>query len=180
MSKKNNKIQQFTTLDLLLAGALASVALVTVGSILWEVSRDNRRERARLGAEALVQQMVAGGLGFAEKATESSADSSRRFASADNTNSSETGAVHPTLPTLFDGKIGKDPWGRPFHYRLLRTVDGQPLRIWVWSDGPNQRDDSPMSEKDVLNASLAAAVDGFAGDDIGSSYHANYPRVSDH
>lgn len=38
----------------------------------------------------------------------------------------------------WEGNFGKDPWGKPYHFRFLKNKRGAPVQIVVWSDGPSQ------------------------------------------
>ena len=69
-----------------------------------------------------------------------------------------------------EGRIGKDPWGQAFQYQVLREVDGQPIKVLVWSAGPNKRAESL---EQVLEQAIRVRADQavqFAGDDIGFVY----------
>ena len=62
------------------------------------------------------------------------------------------------------GIMSSDPWGQPYHYKILPSEDLKSTRILVWSAGPNQKTDTsilidesrPVTKKPI-----------FAGDDLG-------------
>jgi hypothetical protein len=49
-----------------------------------------------------------------------------------------------TTPVEWSGKLGKDPWGNPFHFRFLKNKLGAPVQIVVWSDGPSKKAKEPV------------------------------------
>jgi hypothetical protein len=56
------------------------------------------------------------------------------------------------------GSIGNDPWGQPYHYKILSAAADQ-LKVQIWSAGPNKKFET-ADEPGV-------AADSYAGDDIG-------------
>ncbi len=67
----------------------------------------------------------------------------------------------PELRTI--GTMGLDPWGQPFHYRIL-SADQNKLRVLVWSSGPNQSVESNELVDEDFKLSTQPT---FSGDDIG-------------
>lgn len=62
------------------------------------------------------------------------------------------------------GTMGVDPWGEPYHYRLLSSNKAGFMRVLVWSSGPNKKmETSELISEDV--AQMGQPV--YAGDDIG-------------
>ncbi len=57
------------------------------------------------------------------------------------------------------GEIGIDPWGKPYYFKIMKTSADSNTKIAVWSSGPNQNNDSVLSEN--------GTVTQFTGDDIG-------------
>ena len=62
------------------------------------------------------------------------------------------------------GTMGNDPWGRPYHYRILSAEKSKPMRILVWSDGPNKKSETPDLDNE---AKKIVGQPAFNGDDIG-------------
>jgi hypothetical protein len=62
------------------------------------------------------------------------------------------------------GTMGTDPWGQPYHYRLLSNLDAKKIKILVWTAGPNKKVESP--DLDNEDKSLPS-VPKYGGDDIG-------------
>lgn len=62
------------------------------------------------------------------------------------------------------GTMGTDPWGQPFHYRILSSEKSGHVRVLIWSSGPNKKvetaylgnDKVPIKEQPV-----------YVGDDMG-------------
>lgn len=57
------------------------------------------------------------------------------------------------------GSIGSDPWGQPYRYRVLSSSPGQPMRVHIWSAGPNKA----FETKDEPSV----AAETYVGDDVG-------------
>lgn len=68
-----------------------------------------------------------------------------------------------------EGVVGRDPWGEPYSYKVLRNVYGQPTHVLVWSKGPNLVSDT---NERVLVRGLdqSSSEVSFDGDDLGSTY----------
>lgn len=62
------------------------------------------------------------------------------------------------------GTMGVDPWGEPYHYRLLSSDKAGFIRVLVWSSGPNKKLETNESIKEDV-AQMGQPV--YAGDDIG-------------
>lgn len=174
MSQKDKQKRPFGTFDLVATIALGSAVLVICITISNEILQDDRPDRAKIGAEALVHQMMVGGFGLAmtdarvesrvEPVEQALPAPSRRPASV----SAPGNDGAPTF-SLSEGVMGKDPWGRPYKYKLLRSMDGQPVRILVWSEGANQTSDTEFSEFEVALPAPTHKI-RFGGDDIGFAY----------
>lgn len=59
------------------------------------------------------------------------------------------------------GTIGNDPYGKPFHYRILSRTN-QKVHVLVWSTGPNSKVDTPALEDESRDPQIS-----FLGDDDG-------------
>lgn len=62
------------------------------------------------------------------------------------------------------GTMGTDPWGQPYHYRILSAEKAKPMRILVWSDGPNKKSETPDLDNEAKKISGQPV---FNGDDVG-------------
>lgn len=62
------------------------------------------------------------------------------------------------------GTMGNDPWGQPYHYRILSAEKNKAMRILVWSSGPNKKADTADLENESKNISGQPT---YSGDDIG-------------
>lgn len=163
----------FGTFDLVAMMALGSAVVLICGTIVGAALQDDRPKRAQLGAEALAHQMIAGGFGpvVPERADE-------EFVAAPK--SGDRGPASVGVPTngnarafnSLEGVMGRDPWGRPYRYKLLRSSGGQPVRILVWSEGPNERSDTRSSEFDIALSTPRGSI-RFGGDDIGFVFRKN-------
>lgn len=128
---------------------LCGTVSTVVGATIAGFTKDTRPVKARQTAEALALQIRA-----------------QHDTAVANMAPTQEGGRAPAsveVPPLTDGQIGKDPWGRPFHYSVLgATTDSNPP-IAVWSEGPNGKLDSDVSEFDESQPQKFR----FRGDDIG-------------
>lgn len=86
---------------------------------------------------------------FKEKSEQGQTETSRGLASAPD-------LVIETHKTL-DGEIGRDPWGKPFHFHV--QGDGQPgSKVYLWSTGANETFDSGTTDSLIEH--------GAKGDDL--------------
>ena len=160
MFKKDSKKQGFTTFDTVMVLALGFTALGISASIMSESLRDDRMDRARFGAETLAHQIASGGLALGEPDAKNESPTQRGPAPVSQ---SEPGLG------LYDGTLGKDPWGQPYHYKLIRGSDGRAARIFVWSDGADQKANTRLEDNDIALSGPIEKVE-FSGDDVGFVY----------
>jgi hypothetical protein len=66
--------------------------------------------------------------------------------------------------TLDEGNIGLDPWGHPYHYKLLKARENQPAKILVWSLGPNGKSET---SDEIIESNRDMRSPQFSGDDLG-------------
>jgi hypothetical protein len=158
MSIKGHKKQGFTSFDTVMVLALGFTALGISSSIIRDSLRDDRPERAQFGAEALAHQIASGGM--AEMKNDAQVESSTNRGPASTTSSSLN---------LYEGELGKDPWGQPFHYKVLRANDGRVSRILVWSNGADKNSENTFSDSDIA-LNLSSDDIHFKGDDVGFIY----------
>jgi hypothetical protein len=120
------KNQHFGTVDLvvtiLLMGTVSSIA----GALLAESLQDDRPARARASAQAMALQLQ----GQQDLALKSAQAETRSPASENS------------APILTEGRMGRDPWGRPYHYSVRQSTHGPRRLIYVWSEGPNGKSES--------------------------------------
>ena len=63
-----------------------------------------------------------------------------------------------------DGTLGKDPWGRPYRYKVFRDDSGAAKRVAVWSEGKNSQNETDFSAA-AVPAKPSLSI--FSGDDTG-------------
>lgn len=141
------------TVDLMLLVASVGVVFTVFGATLAHSLRDNKPARAQSMAANLAHQIrsnqydphLSGGAG-------------RSPASVQNATE---------IQLFTSGSLGRDPWGRAFHYFVRRKEGSEgvrPLiRIYVWSGGPDGISNTDMAAAET-DASQAAK---FQGDDTG-------------
>ncbi|MBN8539038.1 MAG: hypothetical protein J0L82_01525 [Deltaproteobacteria bacterium] len=138
--------RRFGTTDLAIVLALWSAMAVLVGGVMSELASDSETPMAKAQSEAYAQQL----------------------ASASSVKSDESpvrgpASVAASLPAdlaLRSGKLGRDPWGKPYSYRIVHSA------VIVWSAGRNQE---PDSEKALERLESGQPVNEFRfmGDDVG-------------
>lgn len=140
--------QRFGTLDLIMLVVLCGTVSSVVGASIAGFLHDTRPARTRATAETLVGQIRQ----QRDASYHSQAGSERSPAS-----------VSDVVPPLTEGQIGRDSWGRPFHYSVLGHPHEAHPMIAVWSDGPNGKPESNISELEEVGTKAFH----FKGDDLG-------------
>jgi hypothetical protein len=137
--------RRFGTTDLAIVLALWSAMAVLVGGVMSDLASDSETPMAKAQSEAYAHQL-------ATSSSEKSGSSLRGPASV--------AASLPADPSLRSGKLGRDPWGRPYSYRIVNSA------VIVWSAGRNQE---PDSEKALERLESGQPVNEFRfmGDDVG-------------
>lgn len=134
--------RRFGTADLAIVLGLWSAMAVLVGGVLSELMSDTDTPMAKAQSEAYAQQLAAAG-------SEQQSDRPLRGP-----------ASLPADKSLRSGKLGRDPWGKPYNYRIVNSA------VVVWSSGRNQEVDSePAIER--LEAGQSLQDFRFMGDDVG-------------
>jgi hypothetical protein len=141
--------QRFGTLDLIMLVVLCGTVSTVVGASIAGFTKDNRSSNARRTANHLALQI--------RIQHEAALATISPHAAGDRSPASVE------VPPLTEGQIGKDPWGKPYHYSVLGSpTEAKPV-IAVWSEGPNGKLESDVSEFDEK----APTKFHFRGDDIG-------------
>ncbi len=63
-----------------------------------------------------------------------------------------------------EGRIGSDPWGRPFNFKLLKNPELQSSKVLVWSVGP---DGVAQTTPEKIDSIRDKSAPTFEGDDVG-------------
>jgi hypothetical protein len=66
-----------------------------------------------------------------------------------------------------EGTLGKDPWGRSYHYLFVHNHSGMPTHVVVWSDGPDGISQTSVRAQ-VSQNSFTTSI-SFQGDDVGTT-----------
>lgn len=180
--RQNN--QQFRTLDLFVMVALVGAVTASIGSVVSDVFRDQRPERARSTAEVLARQLeyqhrvsMTSPLSHSDSESddESASPNTGRMPASDGSES-ETSDLSVTV--LTGGEIGRDPWGRPYRYRVYPGREAGVQHVFVWSDGPNQVPESVETIEKALAETIEQQSElQFKGDDIGYVHNATSAEV---
>jgi hypothetical protein len=169
----NEENHGFTSFDFItVMVSFAIIAAVTFPIIQKNIQSDQTVERARQEASDLGRTLI-----NPKNLTQLSAangytmpQSSRSIASIGKSEA----AVHLSLDSIkehmkngeWEGDIGKDPWGHPYHFSFLKNSKGMTTHVAVWSDGPNNKNET--SVHNLLPANQKSENIEFKGDDLGS------------
>jgi hypothetical protein len=139
--------RRFGTTDLAIVLALWSAMAVLVGGVMSELASDSETPMAKAQSEAYALQLAS-----TSSSSEKSGPPVRGPASM--------ASSLPSDPSLRSGKLGRDPWGKPYNYRIVNSA------VIVWSAGRNQE---PDSEKALERLESGQPVNEFRfmGDDVG-------------
>lgn len=143
-SGKNNKNQEVRSFGIISLLLLVGTC-VLIGAPAWNGSLAEQQERSLRRAESLAYQLL-----------ETRQPGSRTPASA-----AEQALNHLSLD---QGHIGQDPWGQPYHYKLLKAQEFHKTRVVVWSAGPNRILETAES---VFDPNRDIESPKFDGDDLG-------------
>jgi hypothetical protein len=148
--------QSFTTFDSLSVLALVAGVLVLISSIVSNAFAERKEDRAKLRTEQLAVQILANGKKDLQDVKHRDVND-RSPASVSNTAKVD---IRP------EGRIGMDPWGVPYYYRVFQDTSGRNTVV-VFSSGPNRRRE--LIEEAFTLDSIGRFM-GFSlrGDDIAS------------
>jgi hypothetical protein len=62
------------------------------------------------------------------------------------------------------GTMGSDPWGQPFHYKIMNADRSLGVKVVVWSSGPNMKIETAELQTEgfeIVNQPI------YSGDDLG-------------
>jgi hypothetical protein len=151
--------RRFGTADLVVMIGLWSIMAVVLGGVISEVLRDGETPIARAQSEVLAQQMLEAN--FVESA---SGEMAHELEASLNSSGSRAPAsiVNSTMPALQVKQIGKDPWGRAYHYVSLPHLRA----VLVWSSGRNARNESALNVERLISGQDEESF-RFSGDDVG-------------
>ena len=162
MSKKIKKKQIVRGSDAFsVLGVLCLVCYVFV-YILANNTGDKELEAAKLNMESLSAQIMAAGMKSLPSQGIGRGIASLEGSSGEN----PVKWVHDWDQVGVEGKIGKDPWGQPFHYLVVKEDEKTAKYIVIISSGPNGELETPVEALDLLNASAGLRL-SYVGDDFG-------------
>ncbi len=145
-----NKVSRgFKTTDLVLTLALLVIVFSVSGGIVTEAFQETSSNLAVTEAEIIATQIY-------QKA-QTGKVALREPASHNETNEKRS------------SEISEDPWGRPYHYKTLKSQSGN-MKVFVVSAGPNKKLESNLDKFDT-------GTPVFGGDDIGFVYDGSNKRT---
>lgn len=156
---KNQEKQQFRS-----SGLLALLGLVGFSSAIiaapWNREiQDSRVEAARQKAEVVGYQVVQ----IYREATKQNVALSKGGGRNPASVSENVDFKAENIRTV--GTMGVDPWGEPYHYRILSADrSAGKVRILVWSAGPNKKVETKDLDNDEVSMNDQPA---YTGDDMG-------------
>lgn len=155
--QNTQKNQGFNAKDVFLVffflGAFVAIGMYTFADFFT----DKNLVKCKDDVESLTAQIMVGGL----KTLPPGAISSRNVASISATSNA------PKFQTRLnsEGRIGKDPWGQPFHYKIVSDPKGEARYIVVFSYGPNNTKETELDTTQILLGVVNKNF--FHGDDLG-------------
>lgn len=144
--------KSFKTTDLAVLMALMVIIISVSGSIVSEAFQDSRHTIAKADVEHLAKTLF--------EAPVLAGMPEHTGASRGPASFGERG-----LP-----QISEDPWGLPYHYKIIKNSEGA-MKVVVVSSGPNKK-----LETDLENYSGESLA--FSGDDIGFVYDGSSKKTS--
>lgn len=153
---KNVEKQEFRSSNVLTLLGLVGLSAILIATPWNRQIQDSRVQAARQKAEIVGYQVVQ-----IYKETIKNSLPNNRTKDLRQPASADPQRAEQYLRNI--GTMGTDPWGQPYHYRLLPSSKIGTLRILVWSAGPNQK-----MESNQLGKELALINEpSYTGDDIG-------------
>jgi competence protein ComGC len=146
--KKDQLYHGFTTVDLLTFVMTILAAIVITVPIVMKQSSKNSHEQAFKKAEEISNSL------FEEVQIQ--------VRSFEQSHEVRSIASVSSRALSWEGVVGTDPWGNPFHYRVLKDIYGRPTHLVVWSVGSNSKQDTTEYQFDSDHGIVK-----FAGDDVG-------------
>lgn len=136
-----------------------SVALLFtfIASAVSDTLNSNQVEHAKIEVENLVLQIQSSGLKkFLPKQV------------ADRALASVSEETHIEYSSVIgdEGQLGKDPWGKPYIYKLLKNENGNVIKLLVISHGPDTKLSTSIDSRELESVKHMR----FEGDDIGKLY----------
>jgi type II secretory pathway pseudopilin PulG len=154
---KNEQNQEVRSSGMLLIMGLVGFSFAIIATPWNRQFQDSRVEAALQKAEVVGYQVVQ--IYREASKIDVSKDTHNRLPASVN---SEQGGFPENLRST--GTMGTDPWGTPFHYRILSADKAGNVRILVWSSGPNQKvETAKLDDEDIPIQGQPT----YAGDDIG-------------
>ncbi|WP_413586020.1 hypothetical protein [Bdellovibrio sp. HCB274] len=156
---KHEKKQEFKSSGVLTLLGLVGFSATIIASPWNQSSQDVQTKAALQKAEVVGYQVVQ----IYREATKVSA--TPKVASGGRLPASVAPVSEPMDSLRETGTMGTDPWGQPYHYRVLPSAEhNSNIRIVVWSSGPN----SKVESKDLENEEMKiVGQPSFGGDDVG-------------
>lgn len=152
---KNQEKQEFKSSGVLTLLGLVGISALIIATPWNRQVQDSAAENALQKAEVVGYQVV-------QIYREASRN---QGVFLDNSSGSRTPAsATPAEPLRTVGTMGLDPWGQPYHYRILSAADAPKVRILVWSAGPNMKVETKTLEDEDREISNQPT---YAGDDLG-------------
>lgn len=146
MQNIHNK-REFTTFDTFSVLALVSSVFVIVASLVSNAKPNQKDELAQVKSRQLAIQIATGGY---------------RSTLSDQ---SERSLASSKLDLKPEGRIGLDPWGVPYFYKLIENGEGIKT-VTVLSSGPNGRMES-LEEFENNEKNKSGSI-RLSGDDLAS------------
>ncbi len=156
---KDEQKQEFKSSGVLTLLGLVGFSMALIATPWNRETHDSRGENVRQKAEVVGYQVVQLYREALKIQVSSGKSGERQPASV----SGEQALSPENLRST--GTMGLDPWGQPFHFRILSASQQEgKIRILVWSAGPNKRVDTAYLEDETKSLDSQPT---YKGDDVG-------------
>ena len=152
---KNQEKQEFKSSGVLTLLGLVGISALIIATPWNRQVQDSSVEHALQNAEVVGYQVV-------QIYREASRTQGQYLAKSSKDRMPASAAPAEALRST--GTMGLDPWGQPYHYRILSAPDAPKVRILVWSAGPNKKVETKELEDEDREISQQPS---YAGDDLG-------------
>lgn len=132
---------KFTTFDSVSVLVLLTFVLVLVGAIVTNAMIDQRLDQAKLRSKQLAMQILVGGFSSNYSGYGKFNKKSPVLNASESDIDQDIGRDIASVSDYFiapEGRIGMDPWGAPYYYKISTLQDSPLVEVSVVSSGPDK------------------------------------------
>ncbi|MGZ3769243.1 MAG: hypothetical protein ACXVCP_06365 [Bdellovibrio sp.] len=155
---KNKEKQEFRSSGILTLLGLVGLCAILIATPWNRQINNDQIEIARLKAEVVGYQVVQIYKESLKVSQQSNKNTNLRRPASSVVSEKNAASLRNI------GTMGMDPWGEPFHYRLLSSDEAKITKVLVWSSGPNKK----IESINLANENLTLTDQpSYFGDDLG-------------